>query len=65
MTKSFTVHYTIHNLASKTNNDLLIDDGLFDFEKEFADVFQALDILGTDVRQEVVENILNSIPEIK
>ena len=63
MTKTSTVHFTINNLASKSHEKSLIHKETFDFEKEFKDVFHVLDTLTIDVRQEIVENILKTIPD--
>jgi len=65
MTKTSTVHFTINNLASKANEEMLNSNSTFDFENEFADVFQILNDLSIDVRQEVIENILKTIPDNK
>jgi len=44
---------------------MLNPESAFDFEEEFADVFEILNKLSVDVRQEVIENIVKSIPENK
>ncbi len=65
MTKNSTVHLTINNLSSKAKEEMLNPESAFDFEEEFADVFEILNKLSVDVRQEVIENIVKSIPENK
>jgi hypothetical protein len=58
MTKTSTIHLIVNNLASKTNVELNDLNKAFDFEAEFADVFEKLDKLSFDVQQGVVDNIL-------
>jgi hypothetical protein len=58
MTKTSTIHFTINNLASKSDPELLNNDSAFDFEEEYSDIFEMLEELSLDVRQEVVDNIL-------
>jgi hypothetical protein len=58
MSKTFTLNLTIHNLASKSNEELLNIDTAFNFQEEFHDVYDVLNLHSFDVRQEVVDNIL-------
>jgi len=58
MTKTSTVQFTINNLASKSEEELIDFDSLFNKNGEYNDVFEILNQLNLDVRQEVVENIL-------
>jgi hypothetical protein len=58
MSKTFTLNLTIHNLASKSNEELLDIDTAFNFHEEFRDVYDVLKLYNFDVRQEVVDNIL-------
>jgi hypothetical protein len=58
MSKTFTLNLTIHNLASKSNEEVLNIDTAFNFNEEFHDVFDVLNFQNFDVRQEVVDNIL-------
>ena len=58
MTKTSTVHLTINNLASKAEEEMLNPDSAFEFEDEYSDVFEILENLSVDVRQEIVENVL-------
>jgi hypothetical protein len=62
MTKTSTVHLTINNLSSKTNKELLNPESVFNFENDYRDVLEILDSVSIDVPQEIVENILKSIP---
>lgn len=59
MTKTSTIHCTINNLASKSKHELLDMDSAFNFEDEYAEIFEMLDELSLDVRQEVVDRILD------
>ena len=58
MNKNFTIQLTINDLASKVNTRLNEKNEIFDFEDEFEEVFEKLDKLDCDVRQEVVNSIL-------
>jgi hypothetical protein len=58
MSKTSTLHLTINNLASRSNEELINTDSVFDFQKEFGDVLEVLDQLNVDVRQEVVNHLL-------
>lgn len=59
MTKTSTIHFTINNLASKSKHGLHDVGSALDFEEEYADVLKTLNELEYDVRQEVVDKILN------
>jgi hypothetical protein len=63
MTKTSTIHFTINNLASKSQEEIVDQDSLFDFENEYADIFEMLEELSMDVRQEVVDQILSKATE--
>jgi hypothetical protein len=64
MIKTSTFIYSIHNLASQTYQELIPDSDL-DGKKEFGMVYKAIDQIPlSDVRQEVVNDILNSIDDI-
>ncbi len=65
MTKTSTFHLTINNLSSKSYEEMLNSNSAFDFEEKFTDVFEILNTLSIDVRQEVVENILKKGAEDK
>lgn len=58
MSKTFTLNLTIHDLASKSNEELLNVDNAFNFQEEFRDVYEVLNLNDFDVRQEVVDSIL-------
>ncbi len=59
MARISTFYYEVNNLASKVSFDL-IDTNDFDSKEEFSDVFEMLSELeGIDVRQEVVDRILD------
>jgi hypothetical protein len=58
MTKTSTIHFTVNNLASKSKDEFLDMDSIFDFEEEYAEIFEMLEDLSLDVRQEVVDRIL-------
>ena len=58
MDKNFTINLTINDLASNSNTQLNKKNEIFNFENEFKDVFEKLNELDCDVRQEVVESIL-------
>ncbi len=64
MTKTSTVQFTINDLASKSEKELIDIDSLFNLHGEFEDVFELLNQLNLDVRQELVENILNLASEL-
>ena len=59
MTKTSTIQYIINNLASKSKEELTDTDSIFNTEEEFEDVYDVLNQLECDVRQEVVDNILS------
>jgi hypothetical protein len=63
MTKTSTVHFTLNNLSSLANEEILNTVSAFDFEDEFADVFEILDYLSEDIRQEIIQKIVNAIPD--
>jgi len=63
MTKSSTVQLTIHDLSSGAVEEIRDLKHAFDFENEFPDVYNVLNTLSLDVRQEVLENILRTIPD--
>ena len=63
MTKTSTLQFTINNLASKSEGELINLDSIFDQQGEFKDVYEILDNLNLDVRQEVVEKILRIASE--
>ncbi len=62
MTKTSTVHFTLNNLSSLANEEMLNAESAFDFENEFADVFEILNDLSEDVCQEIIQNIVKAIP---
>ena len=64
MTKSSTIQFTINNLASKSDAELIDINSLFNKQGEFEDVFEMLNQLNLDVRKEVVGNILNLASEL-
>lgn len=59
MTKTSTIQYVINNLASKSNEEITDTDSIFNTEEEFEDVYDILNQLECDVRQEVVDNIIS------
>jgi hypothetical protein len=59
MSKNSTFLFTINNLASKTREEITETDSIFDFKKEFGDVYTVLNELEYDVRDEVVNSILD------
>lgn len=59
MTKTSTIQYIINNLASKSNEEINDTNSIFNTEEEFEDVYDVLNQLECDVRQEVVDNILS------
>ncbi len=65
MTKTSTIHFTINNLASKSKPEVQNSDSEFGFEEEYDDVYMTLDELDLDVRQEVVDRILNIASRMK
>ena len=64
MRKTSTVQFTINNLASKSEEELIDVDSLFNKQGDYKDVFEILNQLNLDVRQEVVEKILNLSAEL-
>jgi hypothetical protein len=58
MSKTSTIQFTINNLASKSNEELFNVNSCFDYQNEFKDVYQMLNNLDCDVRQEVVDSII-------
>jgi hypothetical protein len=58
MSKTFTLHLSINNLASKSKHILTDVDTIYDFQREFGDVYEVLNKANLDVRQEVVDHIL-------
>lgn len=64
MDKTSTLIYSIHNLASKAYNPIIPAED-FDGKEEFADVYQSLqEIPLEDVKQEIVDNIMNMLDDI-
>ncbi len=63
MNKTSTINLKIHDLASQTNVELNNSDSIFDFQKEFGDVLEVLDLLNLDIRQEVIKRILDASPK--
>lgn len=63
MTKTSTIHFTINNLASRSKGELINVDTAFDFENEYAEIFEMLEDISLDVRQEVVDEILAKTTE--
>ena len=59
MTKTSTIQYVINNLASKSNEEITDTNSIFDTEEEFEDVYDVLNQLECDVRQEIVDNIMS------
>jgi hypothetical protein len=59
MSKTSTFHFTINNLASKSNGEILEIDECFGNKKENEDVYRVLNMLNYDVPQEVVSSILD------
>ena len=58
MEKTFTLIYSIHNLASKTDHQIMDTDDI-DGKNEFGDIYELLDQAPTfDVRDEVIEEIM-------
>ena len=58
MKKTSTLVYSIHNLASKANNEIQDADDL-DSRNEFAEVYNILEKIELyDVQQDVVDRIL-------
>ncbi|MBA7564125.1 hypothetical protein ES708_05787 [subsurface metagenome] len=64
MTKTSTIHFTINNLASKSGRELINIDTLFNFQNEFEDVYEMLNRLELDVRQQVVNKLLKFASQI-
>jgi hypothetical protein len=58
MSKTSTIQFTINNLASQSNEGLIDVNACFDYQNKYKDVFEELNKLDCDVRQEVVESIL-------
>ncbi|MGD2034809.1 MAG: hypothetical protein PVF73_07125 [Bacteroidales bacterium] len=65
MTKTSTFQFVINNLASKSEGEIVNADSLFDQHGEFKDVFDLLNQLDMDVRQEVIERIMNQASELE
>ncbi len=59
MTKTFTIQYVINDLASKSNEEITDTNSIFDTEEEFEDVYDVLNQIECDVRQEIVDNIMS------
>jgi hypothetical protein len=59
MTKTSTIHFTINNLASESKPEIQDTDSVLNLDEEYGDVLSTLDELSYDVRQAVVDNILN------
>lgn len=58
MEKTSTLIYSINNLASKTNHQLTNAEDI-GYEEEFSDVYKLLDKVPLcDVRDEIIEEIL-------
>ena len=58
MTKTSTIQFTINDLASESKPEIKDVDAVFDFQEEFGDVLSALDELSYDVRQDIVDKIM-------
>jgi len=58
MSKTSTIQFTINNLASRSNAELFNVNSCFDYQNEFNDVYEVLNKLDCDVRQEVVDKII-------
>jgi hypothetical protein len=58
MSKTSTIQFTINDLSSKSNEELSDINSCFDYENEFKDVFEVLNKLDCDVRQDVVDSII-------
>jgi hypothetical protein len=58
MSKTSTIQFTINNLASKSDCELSDINACLDYKSEFKDVYEALNMLECDVRQEVVDSIV-------
>ena len=59
MTKTSTIQYVINNLASKSNEEITDTNSIFNTEEEFEDVYDVLNQMECDVRQEIVDNIMS------
>lgn len=59
MTKTSTIQYVINNLASKSNEEINDTNSIFNTEEEFEDVYDVLNHLECDVRQEVIDKIIS------
>ena len=58
MEKTSTLIYSIHNLASQSNHQIMDADDI-DGKDEFGDIYELLDQVPTsDVRDEVIEEIM-------
>jgi hypothetical protein len=64
MTKTSTIQFVINNLASKSKEEITDTNSIFETEEEFEDVYDILNRMECDVRQEVVDNILSMAPRI-
>lgn len=56
MSKTSTIHFTVNNLASKSNEEIIDLNEYFSNENE--DVCRVLNLMNYDVSQEVVNSIL-------
>ena len=43
MVKTSTIHFTVNNLASKSKEEFNDVESLFDFENEYAEIFEMLE----------------------
>jgi hypothetical protein len=58
MTKTSTIQFTINDLASTSKPEIKDVEAIFNYQEEFAEVLEALDELDYDVRQAVVDRIM-------
>ena len=65
MNKTSTFQFTVNNLASKLQKDIIDLNSIFNFEENYADIFEALNTLDLDVSQDVVDKILAYAAEEK
>jgi hypothetical protein len=56
MSKTSTIHFTVNNLASKSNEEIINVNECFGSENE--DVCRVLNLMNYDVSQDVVNSIL-------
>jgi len=58
MNKTSTIHFTVNNLASKSEGEIIEINKCFGNEKENEEVCRVLNLLNYDISQEVVNSIL-------